>query len=171
MGCGGITGAWFNATKTITDLEYVGLVDLDPEAAQKRRDLRGYVAHHWRKRMAEAQGNDTVRDAESHYLARYVGKVRTLVERTEWMELYGRSLSVERQLELYASIRDCNPHRESEFRSQFEQFFPHCVAFLPDLKTPIGITLPRKFCAPLQGDFDVTCEDLGLENENPFESD
>ncbi len=37
VGCGGITGAWFKPATQFDDLEYVGLVDLNPEAAQKRR--------------------------------------------------------------------------------------------------------------------------------------
>ena len=38
VGCGGITGAWFGPAKSTENLEYVGLCDLFPEAAQKRRD-------------------------------------------------------------------------------------------------------------------------------------
>ena len=38
VGCGGITGAWFSNGVKIENLEYVALVDLNPEAAQKRKD-------------------------------------------------------------------------------------------------------------------------------------
>jgi predicted dehydrogenase len=38
VGCGSITGAWFNPATKFEDLEYVGLVDLNPEAAQFVRD-------------------------------------------------------------------------------------------------------------------------------------
>jgi predicted dehydrogenase len=37
-GCGGISGAWFKPLKTMTDVTIVGLVDLNEEAARKRKD-------------------------------------------------------------------------------------------------------------------------------------
>ena len=36
-GCGGMSGAWFNAAGTFDDIEIVGLVDLFPEAAEGRK--------------------------------------------------------------------------------------------------------------------------------------
>jgi predicted dehydrogenase len=41
VGCGGITGAWFGPATKYDDLEYVGLVDLNPQAAEARRDEFG----------------------------------------------------------------------------------------------------------------------------------
>lgn len=41
VGCGGITAAWFKNATTFDDVEYVGLVDLNPEAARKKRDEFG----------------------------------------------------------------------------------------------------------------------------------
>ena len=38
VGCGSITGAWFTPATQMPDIEYVGLCDIFPEAAQKRRD-------------------------------------------------------------------------------------------------------------------------------------
>lgn len=40
-GCGGISGAWFDAIKTLTDVAVVGLVDLREEAAQARKEKHG----------------------------------------------------------------------------------------------------------------------------------
>ncbi len=44
VGCGGITGAWFTPATKMDDLEYVGLCDLFPDAAAKRRDEFGLAA-------------------------------------------------------------------------------------------------------------------------------
>ena len=41
-GCGGISGAWMNALKTIPGVAVVGLVDLRAEAAEKRKAEFGY---------------------------------------------------------------------------------------------------------------------------------
>jgi len=41
VGCGSITGAWFGPATKMDDLEYVGLCDLFPDAAHKRRDEFG----------------------------------------------------------------------------------------------------------------------------------
>lgn len=41
VGCGGITGAWFKETTKMPGIEYVGLMDLSAEAAQKKRDEFG----------------------------------------------------------------------------------------------------------------------------------
>ena len=38
VGCGGITGAWFNATKERDDIEYVGLVDINEDAAKEKAE-------------------------------------------------------------------------------------------------------------------------------------
>lgn len=38
VGCGGITGSWFPPALQMNDMEFVGLVDLNVETAQKRRD-------------------------------------------------------------------------------------------------------------------------------------
>ena len=38
VGCGGISGAWLGAAKQIKGLDIVGLVDLDEDAAQRRKD-------------------------------------------------------------------------------------------------------------------------------------
>ena len=38
IGCGGITGSWFPRALEMPDIEYVGLCDLFPEAAEKARD-------------------------------------------------------------------------------------------------------------------------------------
>jgi predicted dehydrogenase len=45
VGCGGITGAWFKHTVKMPDIEYVGLMDLSVEAAQKKRDEFGLAAN------------------------------------------------------------------------------------------------------------------------------
>src|SRR4051794_39737083 len=37
-GCGGMSGAWLNATRDIEGLEIVGLVDLNEEASRKRAE-------------------------------------------------------------------------------------------------------------------------------------
>jgi len=37
VGCGGITGAWFDALKTVPNVSLVGLVDLQKEAAERRK--------------------------------------------------------------------------------------------------------------------------------------
>lgn len=44
VGCGGITNAWFKHTINMPDVEYVGLMDLSVEAAQKRRHEFGLPA-------------------------------------------------------------------------------------------------------------------------------
>jgi predicted dehydrogenase len=41
VGCGGITNAWLPPATQFPDLEFVGLVDLNPEAAQKCREKHG----------------------------------------------------------------------------------------------------------------------------------
>ena len=43
VGCGGITGAWFNTLKGWADVSVVGLVDLNETAAQKRKEEYGLV--------------------------------------------------------------------------------------------------------------------------------
>jgi predicted dehydrogenase len=37
VGCGGITGAWFKAAQDHSDIQYVGLCDLNPAAAESRK--------------------------------------------------------------------------------------------------------------------------------------
>jgi predicted dehydrogenase len=41
VGCGGITNSWFTPATQMPDIEYVGLCDLFPAAAEKRRDQFG----------------------------------------------------------------------------------------------------------------------------------
>lgn len=40
-GCGGITNAWFNGMKNLDGIEIVGLVDLNREAAEAKREQQG----------------------------------------------------------------------------------------------------------------------------------
>ena len=40
-GCGGMSNTWFNAAKTFDDIELVGLVDIVPEAAERRKAEHG----------------------------------------------------------------------------------------------------------------------------------
>ncbi len=41
-GCGGMSGAWLNAVKEIPDVRMVGFVDINEEAARKRREEYGW---------------------------------------------------------------------------------------------------------------------------------
>jgi hypothetical protein len=81
--------------------------------------------------MAAAWEIDSVREANSYDMARTVSKMGELFYTDEFLGLLGRSLSAERQVELFLGIRDNSPHRESEFRSRFEQMFPRSVPALP----------------------------------------
>ncbi|MDR3708054.1 MAG: Gfo/Idh/MocA family oxidoreductase [Capsulimonadaceae bacterium] len=44
VGCGGMSAAWLNAVRNIGGIEMVGFVDLDEEAAAKRRDEYGWTS-------------------------------------------------------------------------------------------------------------------------------
>ncbi|HEX2906157.1 MAG TPA: Gfo/Idh/MocA family oxidoreductase, partial [Phototrophicaceae bacterium] len=44
VGCGGMSRAWIDASRTIPDFELVGFVDINASAAQKRADEYGHAA-------------------------------------------------------------------------------------------------------------------------------
>jgi hypothetical protein len=81
--------------------------------------------------MAAAWEIASVREANTYDMARTVSKVGELFYTDEFLGLLGRSLSVDRQVELFRRIRQGSPHREAEFRGQFEQRFPRSVPNLP----------------------------------------
>jgi hypothetical protein len=81
--------------------------------------------------MAAAWQLDAVREANTYDMARTVSKEGELSYTDEFLGLLGRSLDVERQVELFLAIRNRSPHREREFRPRFEQMFPRSVPTLP----------------------------------------
>jgi hypothetical protein len=72
-----------------------------------------------------------IRDAHSDEMARTVSKMGELIYTDAYLTALGRSLSIERQVELFRRIRRRSPHREGEFRERFEQFFPRSRSALP----------------------------------------
>jgi len=72
-----------------------------------------------------------VREAQSDDMARTVSKMGELYYTDAFLAALGRSLSVERQVELFHRIRRRSPHREGEFRERFEEYFPRTRSALP----------------------------------------
>jgi hypothetical protein len=81
--------------------------------------------------MAEAWGNDSVREELSDSFARHVSKTGSLCYPREYLKYLSDALSVHQAVELFLYIRDRCSTRESEFRPEFEQAFPRCVSSLP----------------------------------------
>jgi hypothetical protein len=81
--------------------------------------------------LAAAWEIEAIRRLHSEDMTRTVSKLGELVYTDEYLTALGRALSVERQVELFAWIRDGNPHREDEFRDRFEECFPRCRLLLP----------------------------------------
>jgi hypothetical protein len=81
--------------------------------------------------LAAAWEFEDFREAHTYCMARTVSKGGELSYTDEYLAALGRSLGVERQVELFAHIRGRSPHREIEFRGRFEQFFSRSVAALP----------------------------------------
>jgi hypothetical protein len=74
---------------------------------------------------------DNFREAHTYDMARTVSKVGDLAYTDDYLASLGRSLSIERQVELFTCIRERSPHREDEFRERFEQFFSQSSSSLP----------------------------------------
>jgi predicted dehydrogenase len=72
-GCGSMSNAWFRPAKTLNDIEFVGLVDIFPEAAEARKKEHGFdnaVVGSDLKAVIRETGADVVFDVtnpEAHY--------------------------------------------------------------------------------------------------------
>jgi hypothetical protein len=109
----------------MTKDEYLQRVQQDPW----QLSVKGvFPADDW---LAAAWELEDVREAHSYSMARTVSKGGDLFFTNAYLTALGRSLSVPRQVELFHRIRGRSPHREVEFRGQFEQFFPRSKPFLP----------------------------------------
>lgn len=139
--------------------------------------------------MTEAWGDEQFRNNLTWDMARTVSKMGELFYEDDYLALLGRALTNEQQLALFQAIREESPHRESEFRPRFEPFFSRCAPHLPAPLTPEQIQsqlleqgfdyeTASEWAMPtsrpqqnmkLQGDFDLTTEDL--KDRYPFETD
>jgi hypothetical protein len=81
--------------------------------------------------LADAWELENVRESHVSDMARIVSKMGELLYTDACLSALGRSLSVERQVELFNHIRGRSPHREVEFRGRFEPFFPQSKSSLP----------------------------------------
>jgi hypothetical protein len=74
---------------------------------------------------------EAVYDAIGGTMARNVSKIGALAWVTPSLLKMAAVLQTEQVVRLYERIRDRSPHRESEFRAEFEQSFSQHAAFLP----------------------------------------
>jgi hypothetical protein len=83
--------------------------------------------------VAAAWDTKAVQDAIAATIARDVSKAGELFFActSEFLEQLSAALTTEQVVRLYHTIRDVSPHRESEFRPQFEQGFARHRAALP----------------------------------------
>jgi hypothetical protein len=81
--------------------------------------------------LAAAWEMPHVRAAHSDDMARTVSKMGQLFYADDYLAALGRSLSIDRQVELFRRIRRRSPHREDEYRGRFEEFFPGSRSALP----------------------------------------
>jgi hypothetical protein len=100
--------------------------------------------------MADAWLIDSVREAISDEFARNVSKTGSLCYTDEYLDFLQRALTVEQLVELFLYIRDeqgCGS-REAEFRPEFEQAFPKCVAALPPPLPPDPAEIDPRMYGP-----------------------
>jgi hypothetical protein len=81
--------------------------------------------------VAAAWDTEAVQRSIAHDMARDVSKNGELFCGQEFLEALSASLSTGQVVRLFHTIRDGSPHREEEFRSQFERGFARHVAALP----------------------------------------
>jgi len=81
--------------------------------------------------IAAAWDTDTVQETIASDLAREVSKSGSLCCAPEFLETLAEALSAEQVLQLFEMIRNESPHRESEFRPEFEAGFAEYVDLLP----------------------------------------